>query len=384
MIKGFSQFLVEEEKNVFFTFGRMNPPTIGHGLLVDKLASMSGRNPYRIYLSQSQDSKKNPLSYNDKVKFSRKMFRKHARSIMMNKKVKTVMDVGTALYDEGFRSITMVVGSDRVREFKVLLGNYNGKKSRHGFYNFKDINVMSAGERDPDSDTTSGASATKQRQAAADNDFVKFSQGLPKDYSNKDAKALFNAVRKGMGLKEETDFRNNVKLDSVSEIREKFVNEKIYNVGDQVVIKETDEVATISHRGSNYVILEKNDNSIVRKWIDAIEALDAKGIQAIGWNDYKKNSKKSIDPEKPGEGTNASAMKAMSITPGQAMATIMPGNKLNFKKFTEVQDPVKIAKDRAARRSAVADRRKAAVDRRNDAAIDRAIMVKARMKTRNN
>ena len=81
MIKGFSQFLVEEEKNVFFTFGRMNPPTIGHGLLIDKLASMSNRNPYRIYLSQSQDSKKNPLSYNDKVKFSRKMFRKHVPKI---------------------------------------------------------------------------------------------------------------------------------------------------------------------------------------------------------------------------------------------------------------------------------------------------------------
>ena len=384
MIKGFSQFLVEEEKNVFFTFGRMNPPTIGHGLLVDKLASMSGRNPYRIYLSQSQDSKKNPLSYNDKVKFSRKMFRKHARSIMMNRKVKTVMDVGTALYDEGFRSITMVVGSDRVREFKVLLNNYNGKKSRHGFYNFKDINVMSAGERDPDSDDASGASATKQRQAAVDNDFVKFSQGLPKDSSNKDAKALFNAVRKGMGLKEETDFRNNVKLDSVSEIREKFVNEDIFNIGDQVVIKETDEVATISHRGSNYVILEKSDNTIVRKWIDAIEALDAKRIQAIGWNNYKKDGKKSMYPDYPDRGTDASAMKAMSITPGQAMATIMPGKKLNFKKFTEVQDPVKIAKDRAARRSAVADRRKAAVDRRNDAAIDRAIMLKARQRTRNN
>jgi len=185
-------------------------------------------------------------------------------------------------------------------------------------------------------------------------------------------------------LKEETDFRNNVKLDSVSEIREKFVNEDIFNIGDQVVIKETDEVATISHRGSNYVILEKSDNTIVRKWIDAIEALDAKGIQAIGWNNYKKDSKKSMYPDYPDRGTDASAMKAMSITPGQAMATIMPGKKLNFKKFTEVQDPVKIAKDRAARRSAVADRRKAAVDRRNDAAIDRAIMLKARQRTRNN
>ena len=91
-----------------------------------------------------------------------------------------------------------------------------------------------------------------------------------------------------------------------------------------------------------------------------------------------------MNPEKPDDGTNAAAQKALSITPGQAMATIMPGNKLNFKKYTEVADPVKIAKARAERRSAVANRRKAAIDRRNDGAIDRAIMQKARMKTRNN
>ena len=75
MINSFKQYLVEEEKSVYFTFGRMNPPTIGHGKLISKLAAKAGRNPYRIYLSQSQDSKKNPLSYTDKVKFARKMFK---------------------------------------------------------------------------------------------------------------------------------------------------------------------------------------------------------------------------------------------------------------------------------------------------------------------
>ena len=377
MISSFRQYLVEEERHAYFTLGRMNPPTIGHGKLIDKLSSKAGRNPYKIFLTQTQDSKKNPLSYPQKVKFARKMFRKHARNIVLNKKIKTVMNAAVDLYDSGFRSVTMVVGDDRVREFNALLNNYNGKRSSHGLYNFKEINVVSAGERDPDSESASGASATKQREAAADNDFTKFSQGLPKDTSNKDAKSLFNAVRLGMGLKEETEFKNKVKLDSVSEIREKFVSEDIFKVGDQVVIKETDEVAIISHRGSNYVILEKSDNTIVRKWLDAIEALDAKGLQSIGWDKYKKDSKKSMNPDYPDRGTDASVIKAVGITPGQAMATITPGKKLTFKKFTEVQDPVKIAKARAKRR---AD----AIDRSNDRRIDRAIMQKARMKTRNN
>ena len=377
MISSFKQYLVEEERHAYFTLGRMNPPTIGHGKLIDKLSSKAGRNPYKIFLTQTQDSKKNPLSYPQKVKFARKMFRKHARNIVLNKKIKTVMNAAVDLYDSGFRSVTMVVGDDRVREFNALLNNYNGKRSSHGLYNFKEINVVSAGERDPDSESASGASATKQREAAADNDFTKFSQGLPKDTSNKDAKSLFNAVRLGMGLKEETEFKNKVKLDSVSEIREKFVSEDIFKVGDQVVIKETDEVAIISHRGSNYVILEKSDNTIVRKWLDAIEALDAKGLQSIGWDKYKKDSKKSMNPDYPDRGTDASVIKAVGITPGQAMATITPGKKLTFKKFTEVQDPVKIAKARAKRR---AD----AIDRSNDRRIDRAIMQKARMETRNN
>ena len=73
--------------------------------------------------------------------------------------------------------------------------------------------------------------------------------------------------------------------------------------------------------------------AVVHNKEDAIEALDAKGIQAVGWDNYKKDSKKSMYPDYPDRGTDAAAMKAMSITPGQAMATIMPGKKLNFKKF---------------------------------------------------
>ena len=230
MINRFSQFLVEEEKTVFFTFGRMNPPTIGHEKLLDTLSKKSGRNPYRIYLSQSQDKNKNPLHYKDKIKHVRKMFPKHARSVMVNTKVRTAIEALTSLYDEGFKRVTMVVGSDRVNEFDILMNKYNGKKSRHGFYNFEKIMAISAGERDPDAEGAGGASATKQRQSAKDNNFTSFAQGLPKAVSNANAKQLFNAVRKGMGLKELTDFKNHIQLQKVSDRREQFVNGNLFEM----------------------------------------------------------------------------------------------------------------------------------------------------------
>ena len=67
MISSFSQYLVEEERVVYFTFGRMNPPTIGHGKLLDALAKKAGRNPYKVYLSQSNNNKKDPVPYANKI-----------------------------------------------------------------------------------------------------------------------------------------------------------------------------------------------------------------------------------------------------------------------------------------------------------------------------
>ena len=285
MINSFTQFLVEEEKVVYFAFGRMNPPTIGHGKLMDKLASVAGKNPYFLYLSQSNDAKNNPVDYNSKVKFIRKMFPKHARQVLLNKKVKTPFDALTNLYDQGYRKVIMVAGSDRVDEYKIRLNKYNASKGSHGFYNFKDgIQIVSAGQRDPDSAGAEGASGTKQRQYAKDNNFTKFSQGLPKAMSNADAKELFNAVRRGMGLKEETEFRNILKLDAVSERREAFVSGEIFNIGDNVVISESEEVATITFRGSNYLILERSNNTIIRKWISDVEPIDE--AYEIGTKDY--------------------------------------------------------------------------------------------------
>jgi transcription elongation GreA/GreB family factor len=273
MIKNFSQYLVEEEREVFFTFGRMNPPTVGHGKVMDTLSTKSGKSDYKVFVSQSQDPKKNPLSYSDKIKHTRKMFPKHARNIIADKSVKTAINAMVALYDQGYKSVTMVVGEDRITEFDVLLKKYNGTKGRHGFYNFKNINIVSAGERDPDASGVEGMSASKQRENAANNDFVTFAQGVPKSMSDKDTRKLFNDVRKGMGLKEALEFRNHLELKTVSETREQYVAGSLFEVGDTVVIKESDEVATVVVLGANYVIVEHNDKKS-RKWLDAVEKLE--------------------------------------------------------------------------------------------------------------
>ena len=168
----------------------------------------------------------------------------------------------------------MVVGSDRVNEFDILLNKYNGTKSRHGFYNFKKITVVSAGERDPDADGAEGASASKQRASAKANDFTTFSQGLPKSLSNSDAKKLFSDIRNAMGIREQASFRHHVELESVSEEREAFVNGDLFTVGESVIIKDTNEVGNISVLGANYVIVETATGR-TRQWLKSVEKIES-------------------------------------------------------------------------------------------------------------
>ena len=274
MINSFKQYLDEENSVAYFTFGRMNPPTVGHEKLLNSLSIKSGKNDYFVYLSQTNDPKKNPLGYNAKVKHVRKMFPKHARRVMIDRKVKTAFDAASQIYAKGYQNLVMVVGDDRVREFRALLDKYNGVKGKHGFYNFKSIDVVSAGARDPDSDGVEGMSASKMRQFAADNDFTSFAQGLAKSMNTKDSKKLFNDVRTGMGLKEETEFKRHVELETVSEEREMFVQGKLFDLGDKVIVKESDEMGVITYLGANYVLVELSEDRSVRKWLDAVEKIE--------------------------------------------------------------------------------------------------------------
>ena len=321
MALSFKDYLTEEDKIAYFTFGRMNPPTIGHEKLLDKLSASAGKNQYFVFLSQVQDKKKNPLDYTAKVKHVRKMFPRHARRVMINKKIRTAFDAASYIYDQGFKSLVMVVGSDRVREFETLLNKYNGEKGRHGFYNFKSIKVVSAGDRDPDAEGVEGMSASKLRAFAADNNFASFSQGLG-SMGNKDAKKLFTDVRKGMGIKEETVFSRHVELEPVSETREKFVKGELFELGDQVIVKESDEVGIITHLGSNYVIVQLSEDKVVRKWLDAVEKIEEACWKGYKQDGMKKKGDKVVPNCVPETMTPSSAEFIPSPTGGKRNATL--------------------------------------------------------------
>ena len=178
-------------KKVVFTFGRMNPPTIGHEKLVNKLKAVASKEKAdaRLYLSHTNKPGTDPLSYKDKLKFAQKAF-----GIAYKSNAKQIFQIAKELQNEGYTHVYMVVGSDRVAEFNGLLKKYNGK----GDYDFKSIKVISAGQRDPDAKGVAGMSGTKLRNLAKDGDMKTFMSGLASGLSVADKKKVYALVSKNM------------------------------------------------------------------------------------------------------------------------------------------------------------------------------------------
>ena len=259
----------QRRKTVAFTFGRFNPPTTGHEKLIKKVASVRA-DTFKIFLSRSEDAKKNPLSPREKLGHMKKMFPRFARNIEINT-TNMILDIASKLHRQGFTEIFMVVGSDRVREFETILNKYNDVRSRHGYYNFDNINVLSAGERDPDAEGVSGMSASKMRAAAEKGDIQSFKRGLPTGYG--DAERLFKDVRKGMRLAASYTYVGNYRpIKSLQEfeqnqIRDLYIREMIFNIGDKVNYIKEDINGKVVRRGTNYVVLEDNNNNLHKAWI---------------------------------------------------------------------------------------------------------------------
>ena len=150
-MKNFRDIVEARGDTAVFTFGRFNPPTTGHEKLIDALAKQQSKNAgsmMYVYPSHSQNAKKDPLPHTLKIAYMRKMFPKYKGNVIVSKS-RTALEAAVELHKKGHRSIVMVVGSDRVSEFQTLLNNYNDVNSKHGYYGFDNIKVVSAGERDP-------------------------------------------------------------------------------------------------------------------------------------------------------------------------------------------------------------------------------------------
>lgn len=253
--------LVQElpSRKVVFAFGRFQPPTIGHELLVNAVKTIAHKQgaDHVIFASKTQDKKQNPLPVDRKVHYMERMFPK-TNFVAANDSIRTFIEAA-AMLSKKYKNLIMVAGSDRVANFKELLEKYNGTT-----YNFETIEVVSAGERDPDSDSASGMSGTKMREAAKTGDFLAFKKGLPKTLTELDGKRLMNEIRQGLGLdaiKEHVEFNRTV-------LREKYHSGEIYAVGDRV----TDGVSMfeVVSRGANYITVVNEEGDISKKWLESV------------------------------------------------------------------------------------------------------------------
>ena len=195
-------FLIEvlkdnPRKPVAFCYGRVNPPTIGHARLFNTTARASMGGDYYIFLSHTQDSKKNPLDYNTKVDFVKAMFPQHADHVSTGG-LKGIMEILEFLYHHNYTDVTFVCGNDRLPTFTKLLNDYNGLEGKPTYFKFNSINIVSSGPRDPDEDdAVAGVSASAAREAVKKNNFEKFKEITG---AGRYAKRLYRAVRQGMNI----------------------------------------------------------------------------------------------------------------------------------------------------------------------------------------
>ena len=313
-----------DQGSISITFGRFNPPTVGHETLINKVAreAKASGGEYRIYPSRTQDPKKNPLDPSTKIKFMKQAYPEHANAIQSSEDMKTIFDVLTAIDSEGYSSVNLVVGGDRVSEFNSLATKYNGK-----LYNFEDIKVTSAGDRDPDAEGLEGMSASKLRKAAVEDDFSAFDKGLPKELSKKDREALYLTLRQSMNVTESFDdfaeasydlYEVAPKLDPQG-LREAYFEKELLAVGTFVENSHTGIVSKVVSRGSNYVISIDEHDNIFRSWLKDLTET--------------KNSVYGFEFTPAGEqGTDELANYMRRMTPGEFIRKINKKSKVTTKK----------------------------------------------------
>ena len=254
---------VGRKQPVVFAFGRLNPPTIGHQKLIDRIITIAKRVKGLpvLYVSASQDKTKNPLTAKQKVDYLKKVYPRGIDIRTATGRERTFMEILKNRFDKRYTDVYMVAGSDRVSEFKTLINKYNKKD-----YNFDSVNVVSAGERDADAAGAKGMSASKMRAYASANDFTSFKQGLITGTKEKDAMKLFKDLKKGMGVNEAMAPDD----ENLRNIREHYHNNDLFNMGDIVENIKNGNVGKVIKRGPNYIQYEMEDGGVEKAWLDEV------------------------------------------------------------------------------------------------------------------
>jgi hypothetical protein len=268
--------------SITLTFGRFNPPTIGHEKLIQQVAN-AAKGDFRIYPSRSQDPAKNPLDPNTKVEWMKKMFPDYADAIISDEKMRNIFDVLKNVAAEGYTEVNIVVGSDRVSEFQNLAQKYNGS-----LYNFNNIQVISAGERDADAEDVSGMSASKMRKAAMDDQFEVFKKGVPNTLKDSQKEELFRTLQDAMHATAKVEMWQYAPELDYETLREAYYNGEIFEEGTIVQNLDTGILGEVIHRGPNYVIYADEFDNTHRGWLTQLsEGADPKTQLEIGTDKYR-------------------------------------------------------------------------------------------------
>ena len=260
-------------------FGRFNPPHLGHLQLMDaaKAAADQENGDYIIVPSRSNDPKKNPLDPDTKVAFMRGMFQQHAGRIQNDVNTRTIFDVLKKAHNDGYKNVRIVGGADRVNEFSKLANNYNGT-----LYQFDNVEVISAGDRDPDAEGIEGLSASRLRLAAAEGDYRTFRMGMPEGMRPKEMKDLYNTLRMSMGINEEWGIWEMAPKFDQQTLRENYVSKSIFRIGELVENMNTGLVGRIIRRGANHLICVTEDKIMFKSWIKDVNEAVVNGTEVGG------------------------------------------------------------------------------------------------------
>ena len=288
-------------------FGRFNPPHAGHQQLMDIAAASASaeESDYIIVPSRSNDKKKNPLDADTKISMMRQMFPQHSERIINDTGNRTIFDVLKKAHNDGYANVRIVAGDDRVKEFDKLSQNYNGT-----LYDFEGLEVISSGERDPDSDGVEGLSSSRMRLAAMEGDFKTFRSGLPEDVPRKQAMALFDTVRQGMGVDEVKECWNIWEIapkDDPENLREAYIKKEVFDIGTKVENVNTGLIGRIIRRGANHLICVTEDNIMFKSWIKDVTESAVNGTTTSG-----------VPANQREVGTDAHLKYVASLVPGSS------------------------------------------------------------------
>ena len=294
-------------------FGRFNPPHAGHQQLMDTAAAAAEaeESDYMIVPSRSNDPKKNPLDADTKVAFMRGMFPQHSSRIQNDQNTRTIFDVLKKAHNDGYTNVRIVGGADRVKEFDKLANNYNGS-----LYQFDNVEVLSAGDRDPDADGVEGMSASRLRLAASENDFKTFMSAMPEGFPRREAKQLFDTTRMSMGINEEWGIWEMAPKFDLDTLRENYVSKAIFGIGELVENLNTGLVGRIVRRGANHLICVTEDKIMFKAWIKDVTEAVVNGTTRSG-----------VPANQRLIGTDAHRKYVESLTPGATTSGIAFINK---------------------------------------------------------